>query len=141
MNEVRHIGIVVQNLRKVSFFFINELNFRVYRQLNEDSKFIDKTLGLKKTKLTTLKLKSSNDCLVELLKFHNYKNKINYKSKIYHSGITHIALTVKNINNLFNKLKKKYKFISEPIISNDKKAKVAFLHGPENLILELVEVL
>ena len=96
---------------------------------------------MKKTKLTTLKLKSSNDCLVELLKFHNYKNKINYKSKIYHSGITHIALTVKNINKLFNKLKKKYKFISEPIISNDKKAKVAFLHGPENLILELVEVL
>ena len=141
MSEIRHIGIVVQNLKKVSNFFINDLGFKIHKQINENTTFIDKILGLKNTKLTTLKLKSSGNCLVELLKFKNYPHKSKWNGKLHHTGITQIALTVKNVNFYFLKFNKKYKFISEPTLSDDKKAKVVFFHGPENIIFELVELL
>ena len=60
-----------------------------------------------------MKLKSSGNCLVELLKFKNYPHKSRWNGKLHHTGITHIALTVKNVNFYFLKLNKKYKFISE----------------------------
>ena len=55
--------------------------------------------------------------------------------------MTHIALTVKNINTKFLTLQKKYKFNSSPTISKDGNAMVAFFYGPENIIIELVEEL
>jgi catechol 2,3-dioxygenase-like lactoylglutathione lyase family enzyme len=141
IQEIRHVGIVVQDLKKVSDFFINDLGFKLYKKTCEDRDFIDKILKLKKTKLVTFKLKLPNGHLVELLKFKNYPHKLKWQGKIFHTGITHIALTLKNINTAFLKLKKKYKFNSSPIISKDGKAIVAFFYGPENIIIELVEVL
>jgi len=141
IREIRHVGIVVQDLKKITNFFINDLGFKLHKKTSEDSDFIDKILKLKKTKLVTAKLKLPNGHLVELLKFKNYPHKIKWQGKIFHTGMTHIALTVKNINTKFLTLQKKYKFNSSPTISKDGNAMVAFFYGPENIIIELVEEL
>lgn len=139
--NIRHVGIVVQDLKKMSNFFINDLGFKLHKKMSENTDFIDKILNLRKTKLVTIKLKLPNGHLVELLKFKNYPHKIKWQGKIFHTGLTHIALTVKDINKKFLKLKKKYKFNSSPTISEDGNVVVAFFYGPENIIIELVEEL
>ena len=97
--------------------------------------------NLKNVDLKTYKLKSKNNEIVELLKFKNFNNKKNWKGKIYSTGLTHIAMTVKDLDKTYRTLKRKgVKFKSLPQNSPDGYAKVAFCSGPENLMLELVEL-
>jgi len=143
ISEIRHVGIVVNNLKKVLSFFTDVLGFKIHKKAEENRDFIDKLLKLKQAKLTTVKLKAPDGNLIELLKFHNYKNNKIWRGKIYSTGLTHISLTVRNIEKTYNILKKNknVKFFSKPSVSPDGYAKVFFCKGPENLIIELVEIL
>lgn len=143
VKNIRHTGIVVKNLQRAIKFFTQILGFKVLKQADETGKFIDKILNLKKTKLITVKLSAPDGNVLELLRFGNYKEKKlkNFK-KIYSYGYTHMSFTVKNINQTYKILKnKKYKLFSKPQITPDKKAKVMFCKGPEDIYLEFVEVL
>ena len=68
-------------------------------------------LNLPKIKVTTVKLKAPDGNLVELLKFKNFKHKNKWQGKIYHTGPTHFALTVKNLDKTYTKLKKNINLI------------------------------
>ena len=58
------------------------------------------------------------------------------------TGLTHVALTVDNLDELLADLKKHdYHTISEIMISPSKKVKVVFVKGPEAIMLELVQEL
>ena len=58
------------------------------------------------------------------------------------TGLTHIALTVNDLESLTTKLKENnYKFVSEIKKSPNGAVKVVFMRGPEGLMLELVEPL
>ena len=68
--------------------------------------------------------------------------KKDHKIKLDQIGPTHIALSVNNLDSVFNNLSKKgIKFISSPQITSDKFAKVAFCIAPEGTFIELVEEL
>jgi len=57
-------------------------------------------------------------------------------------GLTHIAITTKNIDELVSRLNKNgYKSISNILKSPDNKVRVVFVYGPESLYLEVVEQL
>ncbi len=141
IKNVRHVGLTINNEKKMLNFFIKTLGFKKFKYANEDEHFMNKIHNLKNVKLKTYKLKSKNNEIIELLKFKNYKDKKNWKGKIYSTGLTHIALTVKNLEKTYKILKRKgVKFKSIPQNSPDGYAKVAFCSGPENLILELVEL-
>lgn len=111
--------------------------------MNEHGSYIDNMLKLKKVEVTTAKLKAPDGSLVELLKFKNYKDKKKkWSGKIYSTGLTHMAFSVKNLDKSYNILKKKgVKFNAAPQLSPDGFAKVTFCKGPENLLIELVEEL
>tara|TARA_B100001057_G_C22857525_1_gene953238 strand:+ start:259 stop:723 length:465 start_codon:yes stop_codon:yes gene_type:complete len=140
--SIRHFGISVKNLNSMQKFFVNDLGFKVLRKMYESGVFIEKILNLKNVKVTTVKLRDENNNIIELLKFHNYKTKYkNWRGKVYTIGPTHIALNTKDIDLFFSKNKKKLKFNSPPEISPDGKAKVTFCNGPENLVIEIVEMI
>jgi hypothetical protein len=141
IKNIRHIGITVQNLKKTQNFFEKELGFKVFKKMNEKGNYIEKMLNLPKVKVTTVKLKAPDGNMVELLKFKNYKHNKKWNSEIFFTGLTHFALTVKNLERTYNNLKKKYKFNAPPQFSPDGYAKVTFFKGPENLHIELVEIL
>ena len=102
---------------------------------------MNKIHNLKNVKLKTYKLKSKNNEIVELLKFKSHKDKKNWKGQVYSTGLTHIAFTVHNLDKTYKSLKRKgVKFKSKPQDSPDGYARVAFCSGPENLMLELVEL-
>ena len=79
--------------------------------------------------------------MIELLKYHSHKSEQTAR-KIYGIGLTHIAFTVDNLDNDYNRLKNQnIVFVSPPQLSPDGYAKFAFCRAPEGTFIELVEVL
>tara|TARA_Y100000591_G_C21815285_1_gene690351 strand:- start:465 stop:896 length:432 start_codon:yes stop_codon:yes gene_type:complete len=141
IKNYRHTGIVTTNLEESLNFYINLLGFKKLKTANEDEKLMKKILSLKKCKLKTVKIGLKNKILIELLYFKNL-NKKKRSIKIFDPGLTHISLTVKNLEQIYKRLKtSKISFLSEPSLSHDKKVKLVFCKSPENIFIELVEVL
>ena len=95
-------------------FYMGLLGLKVRKQDLEQGKFIDTILGKKGILMITVKLSEK----IELL---------------YGKGQNHIAFTIDNEDEF-----KKFELISEPQVSPDGKAKVAFCYAPEGTLIELV---
>ena len=136
------MGIVVHDLEKIKDFWINTLGFKLHIEAMEESPFIDELLAINDPALTTVKLIDSKGFIIELLKFENYQVGNSWTGDLKTTGLTHIALTVDNLDELAAKLKKEnYQTLSEIKISPNKKVKVLFVRGPEAIMLELVQEL
>jgi catechol 2,3-dioxygenase-like lactoylglutathione lyase family enzyme len=137
---IRHTGIVVQNIQKSLDFWCDTLGFRVTKKMEESGKIIDSILNVEGAKLTTVKLADENGNLLELLKFHTNEDKPRWEGTTYSTGLTHIALNVNNLSELYLSLSSiGYKFNAVPQVSDDGLVKVTYMHGPEGLLIELVE--
>tara|TARA_B110000444_G_C18744445_1_gene549584 strand:- start:419 stop:850 length:432 start_codon:yes stop_codon:yes gene_type:complete len=140
--KIRHAGMVTKNINESMFFWNKLLGFKVKKILNEQGELLDKVLGYKGVKVKTIKLADYNGNLIEILYFQNSPKENNYRIKPYTKGMTHISVTVKNINKIFLKLvKKKIKFNAEPQKSEDGKVLMTYCRTPEGAFLELVEEL
>ena len=136
------MGIVVNNLDKTRDFWINTLGFKLHIEAKEESPYIDELLAIKDPSLTTVKLIDAKGFIIELLKFENYKVENSWSGDLKTTGLTHIALTVHNLDELVEILRKlDYQTLSEIKTSTNKKVKVVFLRGPEGIMLELVQEL
>ena len=136
------MGIVVNDLEKTRDFWINTLGFKLHIEAKEESPYIDELLAVKDPRLTTFKLIDSNGFIIELLKFENYQVENSWSGDLKTTGLTHIALTVGNLDELVDNLKKQnYAPLSDIKISPSKKVKVVFVKGPEAIMLELVQEL
>ncbi len=140
MSNLRHCGIVVKDLDKMNKFY-KLLGFEEVINTKENGEFIDNLIGKKNISINIVKLKStSNNCIVELLqyKIKNSRSKI----KLYEQGLSHIAITVNDIDKIISILKLNgAEFISAPLLSPDNKVKVCFCKDIEGNFLELVEEL
>jgi catechol 2,3-dioxygenase-like lactoylglutathione lyase family enzyme len=133
---------VVNDLDKTRDFWINTLGFKLHIEAKEESPYIDELLAIKDPMLTTVKLIDSKGFIIELLKFENYQVEDSWAGDLKTTGLTHIALTVDNLDELVDNLKKQnYQPLSEIKISPNKKVKVVFVKGPEAIMLELVQEL
>ena len=142
IKNLRHVGVVVKNLKYSLKFWTEDLNFSLLNEKFENSRFIDKVLNLNESKLKTIKLKCPLGNVLELLHFESHNDDKQNTSLPFHYGLTHIAVTVGDVEKLYNDLKKKgFTFLSEPQFSPDKKVKLVFGRGPENLLIEFVEEL
>jgi len=142
MKAIRHTGITVTNLKKTMGFYRDLLGFKLAKRLKERGEFIDKISGLKKVRVATVKMAADDGNLIELLYYHSHPRRQGKKKKICAVGLSHIAFTVKNLNQIYRKLKSKgIKFNCPPQISQDSKAKVTFCRDPEGNLIELVEEL
>jgi len=136
------VGIVVNDLEKIKDFWISTLGFKLHIEAKEESPYIDELLAIKDPMLTTVKLIDSKGFIIELLKFENYQVENSWSGDLKTTGLTHIALTVDNLDELVDNLKmQNYQPLSEIKISPNKKVKVAFVKGPEAIMLELVQEL
>jgi catechol 2,3-dioxygenase-like lactoylglutathione lyase family enzyme len=136
------VGIVVNDLEKTRDFWIITLGFKLHIEAKEESPYIDELLAIKDPRLTTVKLIDSNGFIIELLKFENYQVENSWSGDLKTTGLTHIALTVDNLEGLVDNLKKQnYAPLSDIKISPSKKVKVVFVKGPETIMLELVQEL
>lgn len=143
MKAIRHAGITVIDLRKALRFYEGLLGFKIIKRMEERGGFIDKILGLKNVKVTTVKMAADDKNLIELVRYHSHRQASRRnKKQIYAAGLSHIAFTVKDLNADYKRLKRLgVKFNSPPQISPDGYAKVAFCRDPEGNFIEMVESL
>jgi catechol 2,3-dioxygenase-like lactoylglutathione lyase family enzyme len=142
ITHIRHTGIVVADLECVLSFWCDVLGFRIVNRMIESGSYLDAMMGIKNAKATTVKLAAPDDNLVELLHFHSHPDQPAWRGTPYSTGLTHIALTVDNLDSECVRLSAAgVTFFAPPQTSPDGKAKVTYGTGPEGLLLELVEVL
>ena len=133
---------MVNDLERTRDFWINTLGFKLHIEALEESPYIDELLAIKDPALKTVKLIDSKGFIIELLKFENYQAGNSWSGDLKTTGLTHIALTVDNLDELVQNLKNQNcEPLSEIKLSPNKKVKVVFVKGPESIMLELVQEL
>ena len=127
LTEVRHIGIVVKNIENSLKFYRDLLGLQIQRAMNESGEYIDNMLGFKDVKVKTVKMSAPNGLtLVELLEFDVPRGS-NLPRHVNDLGASHVAFTVSNIDEVYDKLKQSgIKFNASPQLSPDGYAKVTF---------------
>lgn len=141
IKNIRHTGIVVENLDRSIAFYCNLLGFKIAKQQREKGEYISKILGLTDADIITVKLTSPDGQMIELVKYDSHDGQSRNKN-IYDIGISHLAFGVDDLNAFMQRLLESgIKFISEPALSPDAYARVAFCYSPEKTLIELVEVL
>jgi catechol 2,3-dioxygenase-like lactoylglutathione lyase family enzyme len=141
IENIRHTGIVVNDLEKSLIFYRDLLGFKIIKQMNEGGQYLDMVLGLEKTKVTTIKMSAPNGEMIELL-FYFFPGGEKKAYEICDVGISHIAFSVRDLDATYEKLiQTGIEFISTPQVSPDGFAKVAFCKAPEGTFVELVQEL
>ena len=139
--HVRHAGIVTDDLESSLKFYRDLLGFKEVRRVEESNPFIETVLGMKGVYVTTIKMFDSGGGQIELLHFKSHpKNR--GEREINDIGISHVALTVDDVHQLYENLKNSgVSFVSSPRLSDDGSATVAFCRAPEGTFIELVEIM
>lgn len=141
VKNIRHTGIVVNDLNASLNFYERLLGFEVVRQKDESRDYIDQLLALHGTKITTVKMAAPDGQMIELLYYHSHPREQKPR-EICDIGISHIAFTVDDLNSEYEKLKGHgIRFNCPPQLSPDGRAKVTFCQAPEGTFVELVEEL
>jgi len=140
--KVRHIGITVSNLDKMLDFYRDLLGFADSKIALESGDYIDNFSNLSGVEVTTAKLSNSfGDVIIELLKYHSHETSSTVR-QINDGGISHFAITVDNIEDVYSRLfEKGIHFNCKPQKSPDGGALVTFCRDPEDNLIEVVEVL
>ena len=139
MINIRHIGIVVQDVQKSIDFYLS-LGFVKGCCRAEGTTFIDCISAGKNIHLITTRLATPNGDMIELLDYG--KHTTTKANTLFGNGIAHFAVTVIDIEALYYRgIQNGVCFISPPEVSPNGYAKVAFCQAPEGSFIELVEVL
>ena len=141
MLNIRHTGIVTSDIEK-SILFYENFGFKIQKDMLESGDYIDNFSALSDVLVRTVKMSLENGDMIELLNYESHPEKPDMSRKITQIGCSHIALTVPNLDNLYDKLlKQDVVFNSPPQYSPDGYAKVTFCKDPDGSLVELVEVL
>ena len=141
IKEVRHVGIVVNNMENSLKFYRDLLGLKVIKDMDEQGVYIDNMLSLDNVQVRTVKLSAdTGNTLIELLDFKSHND--NEVRNFYTIGASHIALTVDNLEDLYKHLSaNNIKFNAPPQKSPDGIVKVTFCNDPDGTPIELVEII
>lgn len=140
-NIFRHIGIVVYNMEMQLKFYNKLLKLDIIYNEIEEGEFISDILNKEKSVVSVYKLGRNNNTIVELLFYLNEFN-TPIDKKISQNGITHFAITVDNLDSLYESLiLEGVEFLSIPKVNKIKSHKVCFCQDFEGNFIELVEEL
>jgi len=140
--NIRHIGIVVQDMDLMTNFYTDTFGFKSNLLQNESGPFISTILGHENIKVTTHKFLDEKGQCLELLFFPDKPKMNKHRKDLFNLGIAHMALTVSDIDSIYDKLVSQgISFISPIQYAPGNKVKVVFCEDPEGNYLELVEEL
>ena len=141
IKEVRHIGIVVNNMENSLKFYQDLLGLKIIKDMDEQGGYINNMLSLDGVQVRTVKLSAGmGNTLIELLDFKSHND--NEIRNFYTIGASHVALTVDNLEELYKTLSKNnVKFNAPPQKSPDGLVKVTFCNDPDGTPIELVEII
>jgi catechol 2,3-dioxygenase-like lactoylglutathione lyase family enzyme len=139
--NIRHIGIVTDNLEKSLRFYRDLLGFTITKQLEERGPYINNMLALQDVVVTTIKLAAPSGQQMELLYFPSHPRSIR-PIETCEIGMTHFAITVDDLDKAYVTLQNAgVLFNSPPQLSPDGGVKVTYCKAPEGTFVELVQEL
>jgi len=142
IKKVRHTGIVVSDIEKSIRFYTELLGLKIEKDMLESGAYIDNFSDLVGAEVRTVKMSLESGDMVELLHYKSPRSIFNTIGPINTVGCSHIALTVDNLDEVYNTfLDRGVKFNSPPQYSPDGFAKVTFCKDPDGVLIELVEEL
>ena len=128
-------------MEKSLYFYRDILGLEVVQNYSDGTDYINKITGITNADVHMIKLKAKDGTIVEILEYRNHPTEL-MEQQIYNAGACHIAFQVKDANQTYNILKDKgITIISQPILSSEGIAKVFFCLDPNNVQIELVEML
>ena len=135
MSKLRHTGILVHDLDMAVKLYTDVFGFKIEKKGVIMGDFAEELFNLSNFHLTYVKLKSKGcSTRLELWKIKNFLPHNNP------GGFSHIALTVKNLDEIYKQLQeRKLEFFSPPIKAKDSNVRLCFCKDYDNNILELVE--
>ena len=137
----RHTGIIVKDMEKSLFFYRDILGLELIQDFYDDSDYINEITGTKNAKVHMIKLCALDGTVIEILEYENYPSEL-IPHEIHNVGICHIALRVEDASYAYERLvENNIKVLSKPILSSEKIAKVFFCIDPNNVRIELVEMI
>ena len=136
--KFRHIGIVPINIKN-SLNFYMKLGFVIIKEQIEERHYINNLLNINAKRVKTYKLGFNGCIILELLEYD--LPIIKRDNTVLSQGITHFALSVEDVEDIFLKYKSSIEFLSEPLLTPDGYAKVVYCKDPDGNFLELVELL
>ncbi len=141
ITNVRHTGIVVDDLEASLHFYRDLLGFKIVKEMDEGGDYIDDMSALEKVQVKTIKLTARDGQLIELLHFISHP--LQRQPREFHDiGIAHIAFAVDDLDETYQQLTESgVPFNAPPQLSPDGYAKVTFCRAPEGTFIELVEEL
>lgn len=140
MNDVRHVGIVVENLPVMEQFF-ESMGFRTVHKKTETGRFIDALLGGEAVEVVTCKMCGSKGTVIELLDYLCPKTERSQKKEVNSQGINHMAITVESVDSVYELVcGLGCEIISKPALNDNSTARVFYCRDPEDNLMEIVEV-
>ena len=137
----RHVGIVVNEIEKQLFFYRDLLGLEILYHEIESGKFLETILSISEVKIDIYKLGIKGSTIVELLHYLD-KDSESKDKYINDNGITHFAITISDLDNVYNNLKSYgVEFLSTPQVNSSKTHQVCFCRDFENNLIELVQEL
>jgi glyoxylase I family protein len=144
MSCIRHLGVTISDLEQSLWFYRDLLGFKVHKIADEGGECLDNFSALRNVDVTTVKMYDNNKNMLELLhyKSHPEKPHNNRERRISEIGCSHFALTVKDLDELYETLTSKGIIFNWPVqVSPDGNVKVAFCRDPDGTLIEMVEEL
>lgn len=143
IKNIRHVGIVVEDVPRALMFYQNLLGLVVQHSAEEAGSFIDGLLGLRDVRVHTIKMSApEGPTLLELLKYDHPEIRVGEHRTVNTLGLTHVAITVHDLQSTWHKLSHAgVKFINPPQTAPSGNAKVCYCQDFDGNFLELVEML
>ncbi|MGA2481003.1 MAG: VOC family protein [Spirochaetia bacterium] len=141
VEEIVHIGVSVFDLEKSVKFYTDVVGMDIeYRAFHEGEK-VSRVVDVRSAALNVCVLRKGGVCL-ELIDYGKPDHKrVEYKDQAS-PGLIHIAMKVSNVDEAYSKLKAMgYGFNSEPMVTRPNGPKICYFRGPDNVVMELYEVL
>ena len=137
----RHTGIITKDIKESLNFYRNILGMEIIQDFVDSSEYINEITGLEGATAHFIKLKSKDGSVLELLEYLTHPTEP-VEGSIINVGICHIALRVSNSKTAYERLiENDVTVLSKPVLSSEGFAKVFFCLDPDNVRVELVEML
>jgi catechol 2,3-dioxygenase-like lactoylglutathione lyase family enzyme len=137
----RHTGLIVEDLEKSLVFYKNFLKLEVIQLNFDDSAYISEITGVDNLKAKYAKLSVPGGTVIELLTYPSHpENRV--ERKVHQPGEAHLAFQVESVDSAFEAVvTENIKYLSKPVLSSEKIAKVFFALDPDGYRIEFVEML
>ena len=141
IKEIRHTGIVVENLKVMTEFY-GFLGFTSQSQASEHGPFIEQVTGLKDVNLRWIKMYAPDGSVLELLKYewpNEIRKKIEQPSN--QKGVSHMAFTVHDLDQFCDRVVQLGgSLVNSPALTENKEFRVVYCHDVEGNLFEAVEI-